>query len=133
MAKPVSSGSLVGPHPVVPLLIDPVTATVQAPPGQPVGALVVAEVQAAGVVYTVPSGKTFYGAISLMVGGAVVGTVSVTDASSVVWAKASGAGSAAIVPSIVQVTIAGASGNALTVAVAGGATLVSAMVAGYVK
>ncbi len=95
----------------------------------PHGSLVVAELKAAGTLFTVPANVTFTGVVSITAGGS--GSVTVSAATGGQIAGTSGilndAGSA------VPVTVAGGgSGNAITVAASGNAGVNSVLLVGYV-
>ena len=125
--------TLVQPNNQVPLLVDPVTGIVQLPPDQAAGAVVCAELKTTGTLYTVPSGKTFYGALVILAAGPAGGNVTVTDANAVVWASVGSPAPGPLTPSVIGVTIAGGGGNALTVGDTGSGAPVSVLLAGYVK
>jgi hypothetical protein len=123
----------IAPNPSVPVLVDPVTGTVETPISQAQGVAVVAELKGSGSLYEVPAGKTFTGIAVLLV-GAHSGLVEIEDASSNVLHSAGGATGQAVTPAITNITSAGGGeGNQLSVALASGAEVVSAVIAGYVR
>jgi hypothetical protein len=126
---------LINPNNQCPLLVDPYTGVIQLPSGNAAGDIICEELKATGVIWTVPAGKTFYGALVLLVAGPPGGVVTVTDANSVVWADVNSPGvGAPIVPVIIGVTIAGGGGgNALTVADSSSGAPNSVLLAGYYK
>jgi hypothetical protein len=102
-----------------------------------VGQAVVAELQGTqtGTLYTIPSGKTFTGFITIIGSAHGSGGITVTDSNSVVQQRWSPTGTlSAVGPKVAQVTIAGGGGgNTLTVAVTGAASLISVSITGYIK
>lgn len=139
----VPKSRFIQPNTQSPVLVDPVTGTVQLAPANYVSVggvnesatAIVEELKGTGTLFTVPANKTFYGVLVVIAAGAQAGTVTVTDANSVVWADVNGGDTSPIVPHIIdcQNGIAGGSGgNALTVADSGSATVLSVLLAGYV-
>lgn len=127
---------LISPNNVVPQLqVDNVTGEVVLPIDQVAGSAVLAELNAAtGNIYKIPASDTFQGIAILMVGGTGAGLVQIVDASSVVLHSVEvTVGGIQANPYIVSVTdTGGGSGNQLSVTATGGATVLSAVVAGYV-
>jgi hypothetical protein len=129
------------PNPASLVKVDPVNGNISLLPNQgtqaqvngvTLGNIVAVELETTGVLYTVPSGKTFRGALVVFAGGPS-GTITLTDAAGpTVLATITCGVTLPLAPVIVSITSAGGSGNALTLAVTGSAAVISAVLAGYV-
>ena len=132
---------LTQPNPSVPLQVDNVTGQIVLPTDSSAGLAVCAEANAAGNLYLVPINKTFTGVAMLVVGIGGTGTVNIQDAGAVIKhsngghpAPGAGVPSLASGVTITPITVAGGgTGNQLSVVITGGSSVISAVVAGYVK
>lgn len=125
----IPPATLVKVNPSVPASSNPATGSIHLPINQSAGTAVAAETKVSGNLYLVPSGKTLTGFATLVVRG-TSGTVLIEDASAVVIHEVA-PGSAGGPFQVPFSSAGGGGGNQLSVVITGGATLVSASVAGY--